>query len=75
MMLVPLSSPDIVRKDIEAVVQVMKTRFLSIGPKVVEFEKRMSEYAGTVNSGTSVLHLIIRGMKVGEEDVVITTPF
>lgn len=77
---VPLSSPDIIKKDIEAVVGVMKTRFLSIGPKVVEFEKRMSEYAGVkyavaVNSGTSALHLIIRGMGIGEGDVVITTPF
>ena len=34
---IPLSSPDIIEKDIEAVVEVMKTRFLSIGPKVVEF--------------------------------------
>lgn len=77
---VPLSSPDIVEKDIEAVVGVLKTRFLSIGPKVVEFEKRISEYAGVkyavaVNSGTSALHLIIRGMGIGEGDVVITTPF
>ncbi len=79
-MKVPLSSPDIIEKDIEAVVGVMKTRFLSIGPKVVEFEKRMSEFAGTkyavaVNSGTSALHLIIRGLGIGEGDVVITTPF
>ena len=77
---VPLSSPDIIEKDIEAVVGVMKTRFLSIGPKVVEFEKRMGSFAGTkyavaVNSGTSALHLIIRGMGVGEGDVVVTTPF
>ena len=77
---VPLSSPDIVEKDIEAVVGVMKTRYLSIGPKVVEFEKRIGEYVGTkyavaVNSGTSALHLIIRGMGIGEGDVVITTPF
>ena len=77
---VPLSSPDIVEKDIEAVVGVMKTRFLSIGPKVVEFEKRIGEYVGTkyavaVNSGTSALHLIIRGMGIGEGDVVVTTPF
>ena len=76
----PLSSPDITEKDIEAVVGVMKTRFLSIGPKVVEFEKRMGSYAGTryavaLNSGTSALHLIIRGMGIGEGDVVITTPF
>jgi perosamine synthetase len=79
-MQVPLSSPDIIEKDIEAVVDVMKTRFLSIGPKVVEFEKRMSEYvrlkyAVALNSGTSALHLIIRGMGIGEGDVVITTPF
>ena len=77
---VPLSSPDIIEKDIEAVVGVMKTRFLSIGPKVVEFEKRIGSYVGTryavaVNSGTSALHLIIRGMEIGEGDVVITTPF
>jgi len=79
-MQVPLSSPDIVEKDIEAVVGVMKTRFLSIGPKVVEFEKRMGSYVGrkyavAVNSGTSALHLIVRGMGIGEGDVVITTPF
>jgi len=79
-MKVPLSSPDIVEKDIEAVVGVMKTRFLSIGPKVVEFEKKMSEYAGVkfavaVNSGTSALHLIIRGMDIKEGDKVLTTPF
>ena len=77
---VPLSSPDIVEKDIEAVVRVMKTRFLSIGTKVVEFEKKIGSFAGTkyavaVNSGTSALHLIIRGMGIGEGDVVITTPF
>ncbi len=79
-MKVPLSSPDIVEKDIEAVVGVMKTRFLSIGPKVVEFEKKMGSFTGTkyavaVNSGTSALHLIIRGMGIGEGDMVITTPF
>jgi len=79
-MKVPLSSPDIIEKDVEAVVGIMKTRFLSIGPKVVEFEKKMGSFAGTkyavaVNSGTSALHLIIRGMGIGEGDVVITTPF
>ena len=79
-MKVPLSSPDIIGKDIEAVMGVMKTRYLSIGPKVVEFEKKMSEYAGVkfavaVNSGTSALHLIIRGMNIKEGDKVLTTPF
>jgi len=77
---IPLSSPDIIEKDIEAVVGVMKTRFLSNGTKVVEFEKRIGSFSGTkyavaVNSGTSALHLIIKGMGIGEGDVVITTPF
>jgi len=79
-MKVPLSSPDIIEKDIEAVAGVMKTRFLSIGPKVVEFEKKMGSFAGTkyavaVNSGTSALHLIIRGMGIKEGNKVLTTPF
>jgi len=79
-MQVPLSSPDIIDKDIEAVAGVMKTRFLSIGPKIQEFEKRMSEYTGVkyavaVNSGTSALHLIVRGMGIKEGDKVLTTPF
>jgi hypothetical protein len=38
---IPLSSPDIIEKDIEAIVGVMNSRFLSIGPKVLEFEKKM----------------------------------
>lgn len=77
---VPLSSPDIVEKDIEAVVSVMRTRFLSIGPKIQEFEEKMCDYIGVkhtvaVNSGTSALHLIIRGLGIGEGDKVLTTPF
>jgi len=79
-MQVPLSGPDIVEKDIEAVVSVMRTRFLSIGPKIQEFEKNMCDYIGVkhtvaVNSGTSALHLIIRGLGIGEGDKVLTTPF
>ncbi|MBE3128955.1 MAG: DegT/DnrJ/EryC1/StrS family aminotransferase, partial [Actinobacteria bacterium] len=47
---------------------------------VVKFEKRLREYTGTkytlaVNSGTSVLHLIIRGLAIREGNGVITTPF
>ncbi len=77
---VPLSSPDIIEKDIEEVVNVLNTRFLSIGPKIKEFEKKISEYTGVnyavaVNSGTSALHLIVKGLGIKEKDKVITTPF
>ena len=79
-MQVPLSGPDIDEKDIQGVVNVLKTRFLSIGPKIVEFEKKMADYMGrkytvAVNSGTSALHLIVRSLGIGEGDLVITTPF
>ena len=48
-MQVSLSSPDIIEKDIEAVVKVIKTRYLSIGPRVVQFKKKVNEYIG-INS-------------------------
>ena len=79
-MKVPLSGPDITAKDIEAVKRVLKTRYLSIGPKIQEFEKKMEEYIGAkhavaVNSGTSALHLIVRGLGIQQGDKVLTTPF
>ena len=77
---VPLSSPDIIERDIKEVIKVLNTRFLSIGPKIQEFEEKMCsyidvKYAVAVNSGTSALHLVIRGLGIKEGDKVITTPF
>jgi perosamine synthetase len=77
---IPLSSPDITHKEIEVINQVLATPFLSIGPKINEFEKRISSYLGTkyavgVNSGTSGLHLCIRSLEIRDGDEVITTPF
>ena len=80
MMQIPLSASDIDERDIQGVVNVLKSRYLSIGPKIVEFERKMAEYMGrkhavAVNSGTSALHLIVRSLGIGEGDLVITTPF
>ena len=77
---IPLARPDITEKEIEAVVQVLKTPHLSLGPKLPEFEGKLAQYAGVrhaiaVNSGTSALHLIIRSMGIDEGDEVITTAF
>ena len=79
-MKVPLSSPDITEKERKAVLAVLKTPQLSLGPKLVEFENTFAKYIGTkhaiaVNSGTSALHLSIRALAIGEGDEVITTPF
>jgi len=79
-MQVPLSRPDIKKRDVDAVLQVLRTPYLSIGPKIVEFEEKIAQYTGTkyavaVNSGTSALHLIIRALGIKDGDEVITTPF
>lgn len=77
---IPLSQPDITRSEIEAVVDVLQTTTLSIGPKIEEFERRCAKVAGRrygvgVSSGTAGLHAIMvaAGIKPGDE--VITTPF
>ncbi|MCX6718058.1 MAG: DegT/DnrJ/EryC1/StrS family aminotransferase [Candidatus Staskawiczbacteria bacterium] len=77
---IPLSKPDISAKEIKAVENVLKTSYLSLGKKYLEFEKMMAKYAGVkyavaTNSGTSGLHLIIKALGLGEGDEVITTPF
>ncbi|MCX6709502.1 MAG: DegT/DnrJ/EryC1/StrS family aminotransferase [Candidatus Woesearchaeota archaeon] len=77
---VPLSKPFIDKEDIKAVVEVLKSGFLSLGPKLPEFEKAVSDYAGVkhaiaVNSGTSALHLCIRALGIKDGDEVITSPY
>jgi len=77
---VPLSRPDITDADIDAVVSVLRTDRLSIGPRIEAFEAAVArranrKYGVGVNSGTSGLHLCVRALGIGEGDEVITTPF
>ncbi len=77
---VPLSSPDITDAEREAVMAVLRTNRLSIGPRTEAFEALVAARAGrrygvAVNSGTSGLHLCIRALGITEGDEVITTPF
>jgi len=77
---IPLASPDISEKERSIIAEVLGTPFLSIGPKVEEFEKKIAAYVGTryavaVNSGTSGLHLCVRALDIKDGDEVITTPF
>jgi perosamine synthetase len=79
-MRIPLSSPDITERDIEAVTGVLRTSSLSLGPKVVEFERAISRYVAAsdviaVNSGTSGLHLCIRALGISEGDEVLVPSF
>ncbi|MCK4454160.1 DegT/DnrJ/EryC1/StrS family aminotransferase [Candidatus Parcubacteria bacterium] len=77
---IPLAQPDITNLERKAVLEVLKTPVLSLGPKLEEFEKKIAKYTGVkyavgVNSGTSALHLIIRALGIKKGDEVITTPF
>lgn len=79
-MKIPMSSPDLTDADRQAVIEVINTPNLSLGPKVLEFEKAFCKYTGArhaiaVSSGTAGLHLCVRAAGIGPGDLVITTPF
>ena len=65
--------------DVEAVASVLRSDFITCGPKVEELERSLCEYTGAkyavaVNSGTSALHCAIMAAGIGPGDEVITTP-
>lgn len=77
---ISLSGPDITQAEIDAVVEVLRSPQLSLGPRIPEFEamftKRLGvKHAIACNSGTSGLHLIWHALGIGPGDEVITTPF
>lgn len=77
---IPLSRPDITEAEIEAVVAVLRSGRLSIGPRQDLFEQLVAERAKrrhgvAVSSGTAGLHLALVALGVGPGDEVITTPF
>jgi perosamine synthetase len=79
-MRIPLSAPDVIESDIEAVAAVLRTRTLSLGEKLEEFERGMREYVGTthavgVSSGTAGLHLCVKALGIGDGDEVIVPSF
>jgi perosamine synthetase len=77
---ISLARPDLNDNDIQSVVSTLLSPRLSLGPRIDEFEKAISDllgcrYAIAVNSGTAALHLCILACGIGPGDEVITTPF
>src|SRR5271155_3156387 len=77
---IPLARPDITQREIDAVLDVLHTPTLSIGPRIEEFEMACAQLAGRrhgigVSSGTAGLHCAMIAADVGEGHEVITTPF
>ena len=77
--MIPYGRQDINQQDIEAVVEVLKSDFLTQGPQVPLFEQAVmnacdAQYAVAVNSATSALHIACLALGLGEGDWLWTTP-
>ena len=76
---IPYGRQNITEEDIDAVVNVLKSDFLTQGPNIKMFEEAFAEYVGVkyavaVSNGTAALHLCTLSMNVQPGDKVITTP-
>src|SRR5438128_2436454 len=79
---IPLARPEITDADREAVMEVLSTPHLSMGPKLQEFEQAICDYTGSkhavaVNSGTSALQIAMRavGLEPGAEVILPSFAF
>jgi UDP-4-amino-4,6-dideoxy-N-acetyl-beta-L-altrosamine transaminase len=77
--MIPYGKQDINQDDIDAVVDVLKSDFLTQGPQVPKFEESVSNYcnanyAVAVNSATSALHLACLALGLGKSDWLWTSP-
>ena len=74
---IPFSPPPIEQEEIQAVIQTLKSGWLTTGPRVREFEKAFADWKGretiAVNSCTAALHLSLLSAGLGPGDQVITT--
>ena len=77
---IPFSPPDITQAEIDAVVEVLKSGWITTGPKTKLFEQKIAEYVGTsravcFNSATAAMELTLRILGVGPGDEVITSAY
>jgi perosamine synthetase len=77
---VPLARPVLGPEEEAAVIEVLRSGDLSLGPRVPAFEREFAEWVGAshasaVSSGTAGLHLALRAVGVSRGDEVVTSPF
>ncbi len=77
--MIPYGKQTIEQDDIQAVVDVLKSDFLTTGPKIAEFEQTVADYVGAkyavaISNGTSALHAACFAAGIRPGDEVITTP-
>lgn len=77
---IPFSPPDITDLEIEEVVRVLKSEWITTGPATKEFEKKIAEYAGVnkaacLNSAAAAMELTLNVLGIGPGDEVITSAY
>jgi len=77
--MIPYGRQDITQDDIDTIVSVLQSPFLTQGPQVPHFERLVAEYCGAkhaiaVNSATSALHIACLALDLGPGDFLWTTP-
>lgn len=77
---IPFSPPDIGELEINNVIKVLKSGWITTGPKTKEFENKISSYCGTaktncLNSATASMEMCLRLLGVGPGDEVITSAY
>ena len=77
-MIIPYSKQKITKEDIEAVCEVLKSDYLTQGPKVPQFEKEIALYCGAkravaTNSATSALHIACLALGLRKDELVWTS--
>lgn len=75
---VPYARHHVDLRDIESVVAILKSEWLTTGPAVANFEKKLEEYLSlksvVVSSGTAALHSVFASLNIKAGDEIITTP-
>jgi len=77
--MIPYGRQEITQQDIDAVVAVLRSEFLTQGPQVPRFERKLAAYCGAkhavaVNSATSALHIACLALGLSEGDRLWTSP-
>lgn len=77
---IPFSPPDITDVEINNVIEVLKSGWITTGPKTKEFERKIAEYCNTnraicLNSATAGMEMTLRLLGIGEGDEVITSAY
>lgn len=80
MMKIPFSPPDIGQAEIEAVVETLRSGWITTGPNTKRFEEEISEYCHTnkaicMNSATACMEMALRFLGIGPGDEVITSAY